>query len=226
MMEQKNMLARQAKNLRYKKPLHRLLNLETIQETLWDIQEQCETVRWRYNEEEEAITEALDGNEEEAKQFELEFADLEADCEQLLEDLQNSYIPQYFNDFFVLSEKSEGLIGWDSYERDYLPITYKDMAKEVSGKRLLRLTKEDLLQTTYMCMQFAISFQSLLTRYDHLKAVLDIISGDYVVHLQTVTSINTLYDTMMDETKSYKERTESERKYNEFTQLLPQDTWL
>ena len=35
-----------ARNLRYKKPIVRNLNIAQIQEDLWEIQEACEDVRW------------------------------------------------------------------------------------------------------------------------------------------------------------------------------------
>lgn len=35
-----------AKNLRYKKPIAKDLNLEAIKQDLWDMQEACEDVHW------------------------------------------------------------------------------------------------------------------------------------------------------------------------------------
>ena len=35
-----------AKQLRYKKPIVKNLNLDFIQQDLWDIQSECEDVRW------------------------------------------------------------------------------------------------------------------------------------------------------------------------------------
>ena len=35
-----------AKQLRYKKPIVKNLNLDVITQDLWDIQEECENVRW------------------------------------------------------------------------------------------------------------------------------------------------------------------------------------
>lgn len=55
-----------AKQLRYKKPIVRNLNLETITQDLWDIQEECENVR-RYTDSEDgedSLINALDGDED------------------------------------------------------------------------------------------------------------------------------------------------------------------
>ena len=35
-----------ARQLRYKKPIVKKLNLMTIREELWDIQERCEDIHW------------------------------------------------------------------------------------------------------------------------------------------------------------------------------------
>ena len=53
-----------AKQLRYKKPIVKNLNLEVIQQDLWDIQEECENVRWYTDSEdgEDSLINALDGD--------------------------------------------------------------------------------------------------------------------------------------------------------------------
>ena len=55
-----------AKQLRYKKPIVKNLNLEFIQQDLWDIQEECEEVRW-YTESEDgtdSLINSLAGDED------------------------------------------------------------------------------------------------------------------------------------------------------------------
>lgn len=57
-----------AKQLRYKKPIVKNLNLDSIKQDLWDIQEECENVRW-YTESEDgndSLINALAGDEDEA----------------------------------------------------------------------------------------------------------------------------------------------------------------
>lgn len=44
-----------ARNLRYKNPIVKNLNLEYIKQDLWDIQEECEEIRW--------YTDSEDGND-------------------------------------------------------------------------------------------------------------------------------------------------------------------
>ena len=53
--------AYKAKQLRYKKPIVRGLNIETIQSELWDMISACEDIHW-YDNNEESLVNALDGN--------------------------------------------------------------------------------------------------------------------------------------------------------------------
>lgn len=55
-----------ARQLRYKKPIVKDLNLESITQDLWDIQEECEGVRWYTDSDdgEDSLINALDGDEE------------------------------------------------------------------------------------------------------------------------------------------------------------------
>ena len=84
---------RKAKQMRYKKPIARDLNLSMIQEELWYIREECENVRWYYDTDEETLINALDGDEDEAYEFKMMFADLCAECEKMSEDLNEEWIP-------------------------------------------------------------------------------------------------------------------------------------
>ena len=43
-----------ARQLRYKKPIVKDLNLDSIKQELWDIQEECNNVHWYFEEDDEA----------------------------------------------------------------------------------------------------------------------------------------------------------------------------
>lgn len=108
-----------AKQLRYKKPIVRDLNLDKIQEDLWNIMEECENIRWYTDSDDgnDSLINALDGDEDEAYEFKMAFADLCAECERMQEDLQEEWIPNCFDMFFVAAGAGEnfgGLLGWDS----------------------------------------------------------------------------------------------------------------
>ena len=139
-----------AKQLRYKKPIVKNLNLETIQQELWDIREECENVHWYFDTDEDTLINALDGNEDEAYEFKMMFADLCAECEMMMNDLREEWIPNCFDRFFVAvgaSESFGGLLGYDSYEQDYYGLSCEGVwAEDESRKALKRMTKDELIE--------------------------------------------------------------------------------
>ena len=99
----KNTKKEKAIQMRYKKPIVRDLNLYTIEEELWEIQEECENVRWYTESEdgEDSLLNALNGDEDETYEFKMAFADLCAECERMISDLQEEWVPKCF-DIFLL----------------------------------------------------------------------------------------------------------------------------
>ena len=79
-----------AKQLRYKKPIVKNLNLYSIKQDLWDILEECESVRWYTDSDDgrDSLINALAGDEDEAYEFKMAFGDLCAECEQMRMDLE------------------------------------------------------------------------------------------------------------------------------------------
>lgn len=92
-----------AKNLRYKKPIVKDLNLDKITEDLYDIMNECEDVRWYTDSDngEDSLVNALNGEEDEVYEFKMAFADLCAECDRMYEDLHEEWIPKCFDIFFV-----------------------------------------------------------------------------------------------------------------------------
>lgn len=105
-----------ARNLRYKKPIVRNLNIAQIQEDLWEIREACEDVRWYTDSEDgtDSLINALAGDEDEAYEFKMAFADLCAECERMQDDLQEEWVPECFDILFVAAGADDaygGLLG-------------------------------------------------------------------------------------------------------------------
>ena len=129
--------AYKARQLRYKKPIVMGLNIDTIQSELWDMISACEDIHW-YDNNEESLVSALDGDEDEAYEFKMAFSDLEAELEQFQEDLSSEYISDYFDVFFpaVEAKYAGGYLGFDQYEGDYYglePYEYSFAENEDSG---------------------------------------------------------------------------------------------
>lgn len=215
-----------ARNMRYKKAIVKNMNMDYIRDTLYEIQEECENVRW-FTEDEDSLINALDGDEDEAYEFKMEFADLCAECEKMREDLQDYWIDDKFedcfNNFFVATKTDSELLGWDSFEQDYLGIEYRDYAEDEAGKKLMRLTKENIIQYAGLSFNIAMSFIGLQNRYDNLKAALDILSDKNKGHIQVVKKIEELYNKI--------EHSEiwgisNDREFDRYTNALPQEAWI
>ena len=84
-----------AKELRYKRPIVKDLNLESIVQNLWDIQEECDNIRWYCDTDEETLINALDGDEDQAFEFKMMFSDLCTECERMCRDLEEKWVPEY-----------------------------------------------------------------------------------------------------------------------------------
>ena len=196
---------RKAQQLRYKKPIVRNLNLETISNDLWDIQEECENIRWYTDSEdgEDSLINALDGDEDEAYEFKMAFADLCAECERMFEDLREEWVPECFDTFFVAVEAGDiygGLLGWDHFEQDYMGISSTDsFAEDEAKKKLKKMTKDDLISAARQCFKVYHAYIGLQNRYDSLKAAIDVLRDQNTGYLQVVKEIERLYEKVSED---------------------------
>lgn len=221
-----------ARQLRYKKPIVKGLNLMTIRDELWDIQEECEDVHWYADTDEETLINALDGNEDEAYEFRMMFGDLCAECEKMLEDLNEEWVPDCFDQFFVTIGAGEdfgGLLGYDSYEQDYFGLSYYEetVAEEESKKALKRLTKDDLIAASKQCFRIFQSFIALRYRYDCLKAAIDILRNQNTGYLQMVKQIEAVYEKAEKESLGFRyDYGGNVRELNRILGNMPQEAWI
>ena len=219
-----------AKNLRYKKPIVRDLNLDRIREDLWEIQEACEEVRWYTDSDDgsDTLLNALAGDEDEAYEFKMAFADLSAECDRMQGDLQDEWVPECFDIFFVAAGAGAyygGLLGWDSYEGDYYGLeSYEDdFAENEAGKMLHQMTKKDLIAAARRCFRVYQAYIGLRYRYDNLKAALDILRDQNTGVLQAVREIDRLYDALDGAWSDYGKEA---RQWKQYTDALPPEAWL
>lgn len=223
---------RKAQHLRYKKPIVRDLNLDSIKEELWGIQSECEDVRWYFDTDDDTLINALDGNEDEAYEFKMMFADLCAECEQMISDLHEEWVPDCFDRFFVAigaSDFNGGLLGYDTYEQDYFGLSCTDAyAEDECKKALKRMTKDDLIVAARQCFRVYESYIALRHRYDCLKAAMDILRDENTGYLQMVKQIEEVYEKAEEESFGFRYQTYGEhmRKLDGYIEALPQEVWL
>ena len=221
-----------AKQLRYKKPIVKNLNLDFIQQDLWDIQEACEEVHWFTDSDdgEDTLINALNGDEDEAYEFKMEFADLCAECERMFEDLKEEWVPECFDIFFVSAGAGEsygGLLGFDEYEGDYFGIGCSDSwAEDETKKKLKQMTKDELIASTRQCFKVFQAYIGLRNRYDSLKAAIDILRDQNTGHIQTVKEIERLYEETSKQQDRFAEYSKEWKEFERYTDALPQEAWI
>lgn len=221
-----------AKNLRYKKPIVKDLNIDKIKEDLWDIQGECEDVRWYTDSEDgaDSLINALDGDGDEAYEFKMAFGDLCAECEQMGMDLEEEWIPECFDLFFVAigaGESGGGLLGWDSWEQDYFGLSCTDaFAEDETKKKLKQMTKNDMIVAARQCFKVYHAYIGLRNRYDSLKAAIDILRDKNTGVLQAVKEIEKLYEAVSADRWSREEWSQESRDWKRYTDALPPEAWI
>lgn len=221
-----------AKQLRYKKPIVKNLNLDFIHQDLWDIQEACEEIRWYTDSEDgsDSLINALAGDENEAYEFKMAFADLCAECDRMSEDLQEEWVPACFDLFFVATGAGEnygGLLGFDSYEQDYFGLSCPDsFAEDEAKKKLKTMTKDNLIVAARQCFKVYSAYIGLRNRYDSLKAAIDVLRDKNTGYLQAVKEIEKLYEATSKDEWTRHEYSKESREWKRYTDMLPPEAWI
>lgn len=220
-----------AKERRYKKAAVVGLTLWEIQEELERISCECDEVTYWQDTDEETLVDALDGDYDEAERFRTDFAVLSADTDRMREDIWGIEEPEHFDDILVASglgrQPETGLFGYDSYEGDYFglqPFTFGWAEKE-SVKRLMNLTKKDLIAQMAQSVAIAFAYIGICTRYGDLKASMDILRAQNKEYLDSVKEINTIYD-QIDWTRYRPDWSEAAQKIDRIAERLPQEAFL
>lgn len=219
-----------ARQLRYKKPIVKDLNLWQIREELDEISEECDSVRYFWESDDETLINAMDGDEDEAYEFKMMFADLCSECDQMREDLEESYVPDCFDILFVAAGAGEfggGYLGWDTYEQDYYGIDCTDdFIRGEGAQRMKRMTKDQIIECTHACLKVLYAYIGIRYRYDSLKAALDILRDANTGHLKLIRRIDELYGEAEEESLGFKLNTEKSRQLDAMFEALPQEAWL
>lgn len=218
-----------ARNLRYRKAIVKDLNYDTMVENLWNISEECTEVQYYMDTDSETLVNALNGDEDAAYEFTMMFAELSAECERMITDLNDCYVSEYFNEFFVAvggGDVANGLLGWDVYEQDYygIDIFYNEDAVECAKKKLKRLTKSELLLCAQNCMKILFAYIGLQHRYDCLKACMDILKEQNTGHLKLVKQIDQVYE--QAEAVDFYHCENSTIMFEKLIENMPQEVWL
>lgn len=222
--------AYKAKRLRYKKPIARDLNIETIQSELWDMISACEDIHW-YDNDEESLVHALDGDEDEAYEFKMAFSDLEAELEQFQEDLDSEYVSDYFDTLFPAAKASYagGYMGFDQYEGDYYGLEPYDysFAEDEAAKKIMSLTKKEILEAVGQCLKIAYQYMAIRYRYDCLDAAIEILRGKNMERIRVVKGIEEQYLVAEKSSDGFRWKYDKEvQTLDKMIKQVPQEYWI
>lgn len=219
-----------AMKLRYKKPIANGLNLDDIKNKLWGIQEECGEVEYYIDGDDETLLNALDGDEDDAYEFKMMFSTLSAECEQMQYDLENEYVPEYFDLFFAAVNKGSEMMGYDTYEGDYYGLDSFEsrLANEEAVKKIKTLTKDQLVETIQYCFGIYQAYIGLTYRYDCIKAAMDILRNENMGYLKIVKQIEELYEKSDKETEGFRYPWYGStlKKLDKLLENMPQEAWI
>ncbi len=212
-----------ARNLRYKRPALASMGWETMMYELENISEGCYDVHWYLDTDEDNLIAAFDGDEDEAYEFKIAFADLETKCEMLLSAINEQYdLGEYFDDCTVaLIGNRYETVGFDGYQEDYYSLSNYEqgLASTEAGKRVCRWTKADMLSKIGQCMGILLAYYDIRQSYDYLKATMDILRGENLSLIKVIKEIEAAYERQTDDW-------EDDKEFKGLCDILPDRVWI
>lgn len=220
---------REAYARRYKKAVVQTLNLEEIHRSVEEMWETTSNIKYWSGGLDETMLEALLGDEDDVYAFRMAFSDLDADLEHFYNDLDEAYIPENFDSFFVGigAGRSFGLMGYDDFEGDYygLHSSFEERwAEKEDGKRLMRMTKAEIIEAAGACFSVAVNYLALRSRFDDLKAAMEIITGANHGLLDAVKKIEDAYERASKE--DFYRYADSTQELDRIARECPDEVWL
>ncbi len=194
--------ANQTRCLRYKRPALASMGYDIILDELNTIEEACQDIHWFVDQDDDTLLNALDGEEDQVWEFKIAFADLEGKAYQLRQAISDNWSwPENYSRTFddctvALIGSRYRIIGYDSDEEDYLSLTKYDeeLAQTEAGKRIMRMTKAEMISTIGQCVGTLLAFLDLRQSYDYLKATFDILRDENTSLLRTIKDIEKAYE--------------------------------
>lgn len=231
--EEKNeQLRRKAKEMRYKKPIAKEMSLLYINSTVSEMMETVADVVW-FTENDTNLAATLEGDEEDAEEFKLAFSSLDSDLERFSTDLQyDAWVPDCFDELFPAVHGGDslgGYLGFDEFEDDYFGLEPYDYgaAEREAEKRILRLTKKELLEAVGACLRIYSQFMALKYRYDCLYASFQILRDQNLSLLRLVESIDKQYEKAEEESRHFQfNYYASVQELDKMIATLPPECWL
>lgn len=216
--------AERSKALRYKRPALASMGYQALTSELYEIQEACSDVAYYFPQGDDTLLDALDGDEEDAFEFQMAFSELSAKVDRLVDVMYEIGDQQQYDDCTVaLIGNRYTLVGFDGYEEDYFQLAgyESQLAESEAGKRMMRHTKAEMLSIIGQSVGTLIAFLDIRQQYDYLKATIDILRGENQSMLQAIKRIEELYDrAQMDDWER------DSREFDALVAVLPEKMWI
>ena len=227
--------ADRTRNLRYKRPALASMGFEQLQAELEVIREACGDIHYYIDQDDETLLNALDGDEEDAYEFKIAFADLEAKADELDNVIYGHYewdedgFRKMYNDCTVaLIGNRYQIVGFYDVEmvEDYVALTSyeQELAQTEAGKRLMRKTKADMISTIGQCMGILMAFLDLRQSYDYLKATFDILRDENTSLLKQIKEIDKAYEAA--DAAGWYDWYEEVKRFDRLLDALPDRAWI
>jgi hypothetical protein len=216
--------AEKAKNMRYKKSALQMLQRETIDFALSDIMNNCEELAYAV-EDDDTLADIFDGDTDEIQEFRFAFSDLSAKCEELMGVLQDEYVNEHFDDFLVGScGNAYKCVGYDDVQEDYFELCHyeAEMAQAECGKRLQRLTKQELITVAGQSIGVFVAFLSIQNEYDRLESVFALLRDERAELIRDIRAVNEEYEKLQEDPCNR----DKISRFDTFVNNLPPRVWV
>lgn len=116
------------------------------------------------------------------------------------------------------------IVGYDQFQEDYFHLTMYEsqFANETCKKRLMSMTKENLIATAGQCIGSLMSFLDIRHSYDCLKSTLDILRDERAEVMKNVKGISEAYDKVQENPYNR----EARNLYESLLERLPDVAWV
>ena len=219
-----------ARNLRYKKAISANLNSQAILDDLEKWSNDCQAIEASLYQID--LDEVFGGDDESAEEFRMAFGMLSGDINELYDSL--NYDHEYFMDWFdelfpaIKASGFGGYLGYDSYEQDYYPLEWweSEYAESESRKKMLRLTKHQILDRVGKALAIIANYISIKYRYDCLETSINVIKGVNVANAELVKGIEAAYEAAYNATNGTFGKCPEVARLDDLEWQLPAQCWL
>ena len=122
-----------------------------------------------------------------------------------------------------------GYLGYDQYEGDYYglePYEYS-FAEDEAAKKIMALTKKEILNAVGQCLKIAYQYMAIRYRYDCLDAAIEILRGENMERIKIIKGIEEQYLIAEKSSDGFQWKYDKEvEKFDRMLQEVPQEYWV